>query len=213
MYKRFQAYLLEEKGNYVLFVYLECVCAVTVSWFCVSLCRGLTAKLELGWLLLWGVNLGLGGFPASLSLCLLLFMCCRDQHKYHQRANKHLLYHSGTTSNVISWINNGYTLSMTEVHRKLHHITSYCCHTISLSGCSTNRLMSSWDKGCLYKTGGMHLRLKQPGCSHMPAYPVSFFHFHSSRGKVSKTIPSLTCSIKWTSKGEKLHSRPGLMPM
>lgn len=98
-----------------------CVCVRaylrdSVLFVCVFMLR-LTAKLEHGWLLLWGVNLGLGGFPASLSLCLLLFMCCRDQQKYHQRANKHLLYHSGTTSNVICWIINGHTLSMTEVNR------------------------------------------------------------------------------------------------
>lgn len=49
---------------------------------CVFLPR-LTAKLELGWLLVWGVNLGLGGLPASLSLCLLLFMCYTHQQKYH----------------------------------------------------------------------------------------------------------------------------------
>lgn len=72
----------------------------SVLFVCVFMLR-LTAKLVLGWLLLWGVNLGLGGFPASLSLCLLLFMCCRDQQKYHQRANKHLLYHSGTTSKML----------------------------------------------------------------------------------------------------------------
>lgn len=111
-----QAYLQQEKGNYVLFVFPECVCMRahlhdSVLFVCVFMLR-LTAKLELGWLLLWGVNLGLGGFPASLSLCLLLFMCCRDQKRNRQRTNKHLLYHSGTTSNVICWIINGYTLSV-----------------------------------------------------------------------------------------------------
>lgn len=52
----------------------------SVLFVCVFMLR-LTAKL--GWLLVWGVNLGLGGLPASLSLCLLLFMCCRQQQKYH----------------------------------------------------------------------------------------------------------------------------------
>lgn len=61
-----------------LFSSSVCMCAYlhdSVLFACVFMLR-LTAKLELGWLLLWGVNLGLGGFPASLSLCLLLFMCC-----------------------------------------------------------------------------------------------------------------------------------------
>lgn len=57
-----------------------CVCVTVFLFVCVSVPR-LTVKPELGWLLLWGVNLGLGGFPASLSLCLLLFMCCGDQQE------------------------------------------------------------------------------------------------------------------------------------
>ena len=120
-----RAYLPCEKGNYVLFVFLECACMCAYLRDSVLFVRvfapRLTAKLELGWLLLWGVNLGLGGFPASLSLCRLLFMCCRKTSRDTvSRANKHLLYHRGKKNklqNVTCWINNGYVLSLTEAHR------------------------------------------------------------------------------------------------
>lgn len=59
----------------------NCACVymnIHVMDVCVCVCARvpfLTDKLEVGWLLLWGLNLGLGGFPARRSLCLLLFMC------------------------------------------------------------------------------------------------------------------------------------------
>lgn len=84
----------------MLFVFLECACMRAYLRDSVLFVRvfapRLTAKLELGWLLLWGVNLGLGGFPASLSLCRLLFMCCgKTGRDTVSGAKKHLLYHSG----------------------------------------------------------------------------------------------------------------------
>ena len=55
----------------------------SVAVFClsVSLCSDLPLSWSLAGSCCGGVNLGLGGFPASRSLCRLLFMCCRDQQE------------------------------------------------------------------------------------------------------------------------------------
>lgn len=57
---------------------------------------------ELRCCLLYGLYLGLLGFPATLSLCLLLEMCCKTkQNGNDQKAAPFFFYSSITTFNVI----------------------------------------------------------------------------------------------------------------
>lgn len=108
-------------------------CSVFMLW--------LTTKLELGWLLVCGVNFGLGGFPASRSLCLLLFMCCRQEQNYQRPANKHLLCHNEATSNVICWIINENMSSLSKVSWNNITLLPAHRHFMYFSARSSNRLI------------------------------------------------------------------------
>lgn len=100
-------------------------------------------------------------------------------------------------------LNNKYTLGMRCTEITLHYFIK-----AALPAAVPNRLLSSWEQGCLYKTGRMHLGLKQTGSSYTCQHILCYFSTFNS------SVDSLMThrnSIKWTSKGEKLLPDCGLM--